>query len=768
MKTQRNGLVIWAVFIATLCCWAPAALAYYPPCRDVQATWQSDPPNNYYSGYISYNVIDPILQMNMPGRSCNYSWHNSSDLKVVDGIVIAQASYNGDASGRFIYVSVYDPGRQKWMDKIIDNFKNTTDYVDFNNDLKCADGVVVFKTYQEKESWALTYDPQVGEWKEFYFGVFDGQIDTKVGVVLCAKGGIDLLGPNFTGHFIIYDPRDNGWHYDGTWFRDLNLPDQVHIELEPSGTVYFCGNEIRNWGYDTESRMWVEGGYTQTLSHFLITPSVGGAPLQFCLTDLSFGAISFKWELNYSIFNTTDRSFFYTINSPGTYDVSQIVDAPPAYAAVGCDTSSQSVYVQDVTPPEGGILINGGAQYTNSTLVTVSISINGTEPGAQMRFANGDYSLPSEADWSGWEALTDKKQFSLWNVDGYRYVWAQFKDAAGNTSTPRYAQILLDTTPPVVSMAINSGAAYTRTGNVTLTMSANDWGSGFGSGAASVRFANMFYDAFSQQWAVVEDSWTPWQPIGNPGENYTIVNKSWTLPEGDGLKKVAGMARDAAGVISPLCTAGITVESIAPINYSISINGGATYTNDPNATVTVDAGGQDTSGIKMQLGKWGISGIVWNLLKIPVAPVQANLANYPISPGLSPDHSSNCLIYARFFDAAGNPSDMVFDGIILDTTPPVDGTVTATGGDKQVTLDWSGFSDALSGIKSYKVYNVIGQKELLIYQGWPPFTHSNLKKGATYTYKVVALDKAGNVSAGATAQGRTKSTPLPFLILLLD
>ena len=44
-----------------------------------------------------------------------------------------------------------------------------------------------------------------------------------------------------------------------------------------------------------------------------------------------------------------------------------------------------------------------------------------------------------------------------------------------------------------------------------------------------------------------------------------------------------------------------------------------------------------------------------------------------------------------------------------DTTPPVDGTFNAVPGSNQVSLSWSGFTDAESGIKSYKlVYNTGG------------------------------------------------------------
>ena len=50
-------------------------------------------------------------------------------------------------------------------------------------------------------------------------------------------------------------------------------------------------------------------------------------------------------------------------------------------------------------------------------------------------------------------------------------------------------------------------------------------------------------------------------------------------------------------------------------------------------------------------------------------------------------------------------------------------------------------------------------KDPLLYQtGDTSFTHQNLQKGKRYYYRVVAMDHVGNVSAGATAQARTKGT----------
>jgi hypothetical protein len=62
--------------------------------------------------------------------------------------------------------------------------------------------------------------------------------------------------------------------------------------------------------------------------------------------------------------------------------------------------------------------------------------------------------------------------------------------------------------------------------------------------------------------------------------------------------------------------------------------------------------------------------------------------------------------YAWYKDAAGNVSNKASASILLDRTIPSNGTMTATPGNAQVMLTWSGFADAGSGIAtgSYKLY----------------------------------------------------------------
>ena len=75
-------------------------------------------------------------------------------------------------------------------------------------------------------------------------------------------------------------------------------------------------------------------------------------------------------------------------------------------------------------------------------------------------------------------------------------------------------------------------------------------------------------------------------------------------------------------------------------------------------------------------------------------------------------------VHVWFRDAWGNVNASPYsDTIILDTRDPTDGTVTATPGDAQVALEWTGFTDTGSGMESYKVVFAVGTAPSILL-GW--------------------------------------------------
>jgi hypothetical protein len=96
---------------------------------------------------------------------------------------------------------------------------------------------------------------------------------------------------------------------------------------------------------------------------------------------------------------------------------------------------------------------------------------------------------------------------------------------------------------------------------------------------------------------------------------------------------------------------------------------------------------------------------------------------------------------------------------MLDTTAPSGGTFTVTAGVRQVSLSWSGISDATSGVASYRLVFAPGTSAPSCATGTvlssgtsTSFLHSSVSTGQTFSYRICALDVAGNISSGLTGK----------------
>jgi PKD repeat protein len=113
----------------------------------------------------------------------------------------------------------------------------------------------------------------------------------------------------------------------------------------------------------------------------------------------------------------------------------------------------------DKSAPTGSIQMNGGAAYTNTTTVNLSLSATDAISGiSQMRFSNDNNT------WSTWESYSTSKSWSLQAGDGVKNTFVQYKDTASLVTTFN-TSITLDTTLPVAnagqSQTVNSGSSVT-------------------------------------------------------------------------------------------------------------------------------------------------------------------------------------------------------------------------------------------------------------------------------------------------------------------
>jgi hypothetical protein len=138
--------------------------------------------------------------------------------------------------------------------------------------------------------------------------------------------------------------------------------------------------------------------------------------------------------------------------------------------------------------------------------------------------------------------------------------------------------------------------------------------------------------------------------------------------------------------------------------------------------------------------------------------------------GLSLTNGTTYYVNIRAYDMAGNRSEMaVSDGITIDFESPVIGIVN-DGADADIWLsnssetaivNWTGFSDALSGITSYEyaLGSSVGSNDIIDWTTVGADTISventglNLEHAAMYYFSVQATDLVGNISAVATSDG---------------
>jgi hypothetical protein len=165
-------------------------------------------------------------------------------------------------------------------------------------------------------------------------------------------------------------------------------------------------------------------------------------------------------------------------------------------------------------------IVGGPPSPTRETIATFSFSSN----EAAARF---ECSL----DNSGFSGCSSPRTYSGL-VPGRHAFEVRAVDPSGNRDfSPARREWTIeqvDTVPPRGTVAINNGAAATKSRRVTLTLSATDPAPG--SGVAGMRIRNA------------GGAWTAWQPFA--------ASTSWTLTKGDGRKTVQVEYRDGAGNVS--------------------------------------------------------------------------------------------------------------------------------------------------------------------------------------------------------------------------
>ncbi|MBI4689990.1 MAG: fibronectin type III domain-containing protein [Nitrospirae bacterium] len=421
----------------------------------------------------------------------------------------------------------------------------------------------------------------------------------------------------------------------------------------------------------------------------------------------------------------------------------------------------------DTTAPTGSISINSGATYTNSTAVTLNLSASDSV-GVTGYYVSVSSTTPS-ASSSGWTTITSTTSYSasvswyLSCVDGPCTIYVWYKDAAGNVSGIYSDSISFDTTAPT------NGTLTATAGNAQVSLS---W-SGFSDATSGISSYKLMYSTSS----------TPSScSVGTQICSGTTSSCTTTGLTNGTTYYYRVCAKDNAGNASTGATASATPQAsdtTAPTG-SITVNSGASYTNSTSVTLALSASDSvGVTGYYLSTSSTTPSSTSSTTPSASASGWTAVTSTTSYGEGVSYTLSSGDgtkTIYVWYKDAAGNVSTTYSDSIVRDTTAPADGTLTATAGDAQVSLSWSGFSDATSGIGSYRLmYSTsstpsscsigAGSTGTQICSGTiSSCTATGLTNGTTYYYRVCAKDNAGNASTGVTASAKPHSSAITLTL----
>ena len=208
-----------------------------------------------------------------------------------------------------------------------------------------------------------------------------------------------------------------------------------------------------------------------------------------------------------------------------------------------------TIFLDTRGPTDVDVKINGGANSTKSTSVTLNISASEPAPGSGL----AEMSLSRDGkDWGGWEPFQAMRVYNLTIGDGVKTVYVRVRDRAGNIGGPVSDSILLDTVAPVsLAITIAGGNAYTTNLSVSVQVRATDPEPASGVGDMSFSEDGM--------------SWTQWEP-------YNGV-KDYSFTPGEGMRALHLRVRDRALNEAGPANDTILVDTTPPLIRSVQVSG---------------------------------------------------------------------------------------------------------------------------------------------------------------------------------------------------
>ena len=381
----------------------------------------------------------------------------------------------------------------------------------------------------------------------------------------------------------------------------------------------------------------------------------------------------------------------------------------------------------DTSPPEGVISLAGRPDFVDSLPVNLELDARDDVGVTQM-------CISERARCTDWRAYQPKLIWPMRRGAGARTLRAWFRDAAGNVSAPESVSFVVDMRAPTPTRL----SATPILGGASLT-----W--------PDFIDAESGIDHYEVVWDVGGAA-----PLCDGGRAAPIIV---TEPHAEinALRGVPTSFRvcgvDRAGNRSVGATATVTprVEHDAPEVRTFKVNGGNRWTND--RTVHVDVNVTDASGVRRMC-----------LTEDPAATATSCPAWRAFTPSFDWELSARDgtkTLRAFFRDPHNNITPTPGSATItFDWLRPDNGDILLTGGSGQVTVSWDGFTDSESGVESYILVMNEDERATIdrcsaypeVWRGTDTSTViTGLDAGRFYSFRVCAVDRAGNISTGDNA-----------------
>ena len=459
------------------------------------------------------------------------------------------------------------------------------------------------------------------------------------------------------------------------------------------------------------------------------TTNTDGTPL----TDLTgykihYGTTSGNYTTVIDVGNVTTYTVTNLTNNVTYYFATTAYDTSGNESGYSNEVSKTITGTADTTAPVLSNITTGSITSTSAviTWTTNEQSTSQIEHGTTTSYGSST-TLDSTLVTSHSVTISG---LSSWTTYHFR---VKSQDSAGNLAVSSDLTFTTlappDTTAPTGTISINSGAAYTTSTSVTLTLSCSD----AGSGCSQMRLSNN------------GTTWNAWENNAS--------SKTWTLASGDGVKTVYVQYRDADNNTSQSYTDTITLDTTAPVISGIGTS------NLTSSGVTISWTTGEAANTQLDYGTTTSYGSSSTLDATMTTSHSVTLS------GLSSSTLYHYSVKSR--DAAGNLTasrDYSFTTTTApDTTAPVISSISAGSiTSSAATVTWTTNEAATSRVEygtstSYGSFSSLDSSLVTSHT----VTLSGLTPATVYYFRVLSNDQAGNQATSTGSTFTTQNAPQP-------